>query len=153
MGFCVCRPGDASNNCDDRQHCPEGTDDSCTTDGHVCFGGTTCDVKLGHGNKFKYANVDYDHISNTRFCGTSWNVAIDECSIATHCPSGFSDECSDGKACYGGLPCNVQDLVKEKEEKEEEEDATPPRLDKHSPRRKNFCGLSWGDANEKCGQW
>ena len=70
---------DASDNCEERQHCPSGTDDECETEGHICFGGTTCDSKTGHGNKFKYANVPYDDISNTRFCGSGWQGAIDHC--------------------------------------------------------------------------
>jgi len=70
---------DASDNCEERQHCPSGTDDECETEGHICFGGTTCDSKQGHGNKFKYANVPYDDISNTRFCGLGWQGAIDHC--------------------------------------------------------------------------
>ena len=77
--FCGTSWGDASENCNDRQHCPSGTDDECSTDGHICFGGTTCDSKVGHGNNFKYANVPYDDISNTRFCGGGWQKAIDNC--------------------------------------------------------------------------
>ena len=77
--FCGTSWGDASENCNDRQHCPSGTDDECETDGHICFGGTTCDSMQGHGNGFKYANVPYDDISNTRFCGEGWNAAIDNC--------------------------------------------------------------------------
>lgn len=72
----------------------------------------------------------------------------------THCPTGFSEECPDGQSCYGGLSCNVQDLLEEMEEAESESESKgPPRLDKHDPARSNFCGMSWGDANAKCDQW
>mmetsp|Transcript_12609 Transcript_12609/g.25139 ORF Transcript_12609/g.25139 Transcript_12609/m.25139 type:complete len:1258 (+) Transcript_12609:175-3948(+) len=152
--FCGSSWGDASGNCDDREHCPEGTDDECSTEGHICFGGTTCDVKLGHGNKFKYANVDYNDISNTRFCGNGWNAAIKSCSIETHCPSGFSDECPKGLSCYGGLKCNIQDLYEEEAEKKEEAGNAPlnsiPRDDE---RRNMFCGFNWADASKKCNVW
>lgn len=77
--FCGTSWDDASGNCDERQHCAGGTDDECETDGHICFGGTTCDIKLGHGNKFKFANLLYGDISNTRFCGDGWQGAIDSC--------------------------------------------------------------------------
>lgn len=77
--FCGTSWGDASDNCVERQHCPGGTDDECETAGHICFGGTSCDSRTGHGNKFKYANVPYSDISNTRFCGADWAKAIDGC--------------------------------------------------------------------------
>ena len=49
----------------------------------------------------------------------------------------------------------MQDLVAEAAEKAEaEEEEGPKRLyDKHSPKRSNYCGTSWGDANEKCSIW
>jgi hypothetical protein len=119
--FCGTSWDDASNNCDERQHCPTGTDDECNggTTGApaslrrrhgrslgklrgggggremqsatatslnsggggilVCFGGTTCDSRLGHGAMFKYANLPYEDISNTRFCGADWNAALGGC--------------------------------------------------------------------------
>jgi len=123
-------------------------------EGHICFGGTTCDFREGHGNAFKYANVAYDDISNTRFCGLDWATAIDDCSIGTHCPTGFSEECPDGQSCYGGLSCNVNDIMEELEE-EEEANGPPvaPRIDKHSAKRHNFCGTTWGNANADCSMW
>jgi hypothetical protein len=150
--FCGSSWGDASGNCDDREHCPGGTDEECSTEGHICFGGTSCDVKLGHGNKFIYANVDYNDISNTRFCGNGWNDAINSCSIETHCPSGFSDECPQGMSCYGGLKCNVQDMYEE-EAKKKEEGVAVNSIPSDDERRNMFCGLSWADAGKKCSVW
>ncbi len=151
--FCGSSWGDASNNCDERQHCPGATDDECETEGHICFGGTSCDSKLGHGNKFKYANVPYDDISNTRFCGSGWNDAIENCSLETHCPSGFSEECTGGMSCYGGLSCNVKDMMEELDASEGGGENSANKIGKHDERRSQFCGISWGDANSKCEQW
>jgi len=123
----------------------------------ICFGGTLCDSTLGHGSKAKYASVPYEDISNTRFCGTDWNTAIEKCSIETHCPTGFSDECPSGSSCYGGLACNVQDFIEE-----EDTDAASTtvggggggdettKIDKNDPRRSNYCGKDWTDASTTC---
>ena len=104
-----------------------GGESGGTTTPLICFGGTLCDSTLGHGSKAKYTNVPYEDISNTRFCGTDWNMAIAECSVETHCPTGFSDECPTGSSCYGGLACNVQDFIQEEDSttavlREEEEE-------------------------------
>jgi hypothetical protein len=85
--FCGTTWDDASANCKERQHCPSGTDDECTTEGHICFGATTCDVNDGGGSLFAFMNVPYDDISNTRFCGSGWTEAAETCSVETHCPS------------------------------------------------------------------
>ncbi|KAL7452015.1 hypothetical protein ACHAWC_003762, partial [Mediolabrus comicus] len=151
--FCGSTWGDASNNCEDRQHCPGGTDDECSTEGHICFGGTSCNSKLGHGNKFTYADVDYNDISNTRFCGTGWNAAVQGCSIQTHCPSGFSDECPTGQSCYGGLDCNVQDFYAEEAEKDAQTPVGINNIGKDDERRNMFCGTNWADANKQCMVW
>lgn len=109
-----------------------------------------CDSKLGHGSMVTFANVDYNDISNTRFCGTGWNAAKEGCSIETHCPSGFSDECPAGQSCYGGLDCNVQDF-------HADDTAAKPNeveiIGKDDERRNMFCGMDWNDANEKCNIW
>ena len=155
--FCGTSWGDASDNCKERQHCPSGSDDECDTEGHICFGDTTCDVTKGDGNLFKYANVPYEDISNTRFCGAGWTEAAEKCSVDTHCPSGFSDECPDGQQCYGGLSdCNVKDFFAEIEEEKAASGGGSGAngiIAKHDARRNNFCGNSWGDANQKCSIW
>ncbi|KAL7553435.1 hypothetical protein ACHAWF_016718 [Thalassiosira exigua] len=162
--FCGTSWSDASENCVDRQHCPTGTDDECSEEGHVCFGGTTCDASLGHGAKAAIANVPYEDFSNTRFCGKDWSKAIEGCSVETHCPSGYSDDCPPGLSCFGGLGCNVQDLI---EASLLSIDATAGgegsaaggesggsiKVGKDDPARSNFCGTSWGDANSACGEW
>mmetsp|Transcript_30918 Transcript_30918/g.58716 ORF Transcript_30918/g.58716 Transcript_30918/m.58716 type:complete len:222 (-) Transcript_30918:30-695(-) len=156
--FCGASWDDASQNCDERQQCVGGTDDECeSTEARICFGGTTCDSRVGHGSKFKFANVPHGDISNTRFCGVDWASAIDDCSISTHCPTGFSEECPGVQSCYGGLQCNVQDLLAEAEEAKANDDANANvaihRIPKRDARRNNFCGTNWGDANSKCDMW
>ena len=74
-------------------------------------------------------------------------------STDTHCPSGYSDECPDGRSCYGGLKCNVKDLMEAAEEEEATTVVAASRMDRDHPKHHNFCGASWGDASEKCGQW
>ena len=69
----------------------------------------------------------------------------------THCPSGFSEECPDGQSCYGGLQCNVQDLLEALGP--EDGGSAANAIGKHDPRRSNFCGTSWFDANSKCDIW
>ncbi len=87
-----------------------------------------------------------------------WNI-IKTKSVETHCPSGFSEECPAGSSCYGGLGCNVQDIIAIEDEASSGEDGTtidddePVRLPKTDARRKNFCGKSWGDASATCSDW
>jgi hypothetical protein len=132
--FCGTTWDDASANCRDRQHCPSGTDDECTTENHICFGGTLCDVTKGDGAKFAYADVPYEDISNTRFCGNSWDEALEGCSVESHCPSGYNEECGGGMSCYGGLGCNVQDLVEEMVVEESLGGVVEERIGKDDPR-------------------
>lgn len=132
--FCGATWDDASANCKDRRHCPSGTDDECETEGHICFGGTLCDVTKGDGSKFAFANVPYNDISNTRFCGTSWDSALEGCSIEAHCPSGYNEECPGDLSCFGGLGCNVQDLIKELAEEEEATGSAAVKIARDDPR-------------------
>jgi hypothetical protein len=109
---------------------------------------------LGHGNKFNYADVDYNDISNTRFCGAGWNDAIQGCSIDTHCPSGFSDECPPNQSCYGGLvDCNVQDFYAKEAENEATNGFVVNAIPRDDERRNMFCGMNWADASKKCNVW
>ena len=75
-------------------------------------------------------------------------------SVETHCPSGFSEECPAGSSCYGGLACNVQDILAiEDESSSGEGEEEEVRIPKNDVRRKNFCGKSWGDASATCSDW
>jgi hypothetical protein len=136
--FCGTSWDDASANCKERQHCPSGTDDECTTENHICFGGTTCDVTKGDGSKFAFVDVPYEDISNTRFCGNSWDMALEGCSVESHCPSGYNEECPEGMSCYGGLGCNVKDLMEEMEVEEEASGGSGGVIGKDDPRLVNL---------------
>lgn len=59
-----------------------------------------------------------------------------------------------GASCYGGLACNVQDIVME-EGGGGDDNATEAinRIDKHDARRHNFCGKDWADASATCSHW
>ena len=77
--FCGKSWADASSDCENRQPCPNAIDEECTVvPGEICFADTLCSVSAGHGKKFRYAslvpylNIEYDDISNTRFCGGWW---------------------------------------------------------------------------------
>ena len=77
--FCGKSWEDASSDCENRQPCPNAIDEECTVmPGEICFADTLCSISAGHGKKFRYAslvpylNIEYDDISNTRFCGGWW---------------------------------------------------------------------------------
>ena len=55
--------------------------------------------------------------------------------MESHCPSGYNEECGEGMSCYGGLGCNVQDLMEEMGEEEGlGRDGAPDRIGKDDPR-------------------
>ncbi len=59
-------------------------------------------------------------------------------------------------SCYGGLKCNIQDLVEEEAKKKEEEANAPVNLNSipsNDERRNMFCGFNWADASKKCSVW
>jgi len=82
---------------------------------------------------------------------------LNGCSVESHCPSGYNDECPGDLSCYGGLGCNVKDLIEEEEEKAAAAAAnvgvTAQRIPQNDPRRKQFCGISWGSASAACSNW
>ena len=54
--------------------------------------------------------VSREDPSNQKFCGKSWDLARDNCSLESHCPNG---ECPEGYICYGGInTCNAYDMTK-----------------------------------------
>ena len=57
-------------------------------------------------------NIPLDAPSNFFFCGKTFNHAVENCSLETHCAS--NGDCSDEEACFDSLPghCNALLLTK-----------------------------------------
>ncbi|KAL7470394.1 hypothetical protein ACHAXS_010618 [Conticribra weissflogii] len=155
--FCGATWSDASSDCDDRQPCPNGSDEECTSGG-TCWADTSCDATLGHGSQFQtdaVLAVPYDDPSNRKFCGTWWAVALGNCGLETHCAT--NDDCAQGDTCFE-TTCNVQDFLREEQEREKDELDKLDKLEKEKverlpaddKRRKNYCGISWVDASAEC---
>lgn len=155
-----------SNDCDNRQPCPGGSDDECTFGG-TCWADTSCDATLGHGSQFTLQEPDddifflktpYDDPANMRFCGTWLAKAMENCSFETHCRT--NDDCKQGDTCWP-TTCNVQDFEEYKQIKEklligakvegnDEVKGLGMILAENDLRRHNFCGVSWYDADRTC---
>eukprot|EP00578_Thalassiosira_sp_NH16_P004041 CAMPEP_0181136266 /NCGR_PEP_ID=MMETSP1071-20121207/33089_1 /TAXON_ID=35127 /ORGANISM="Thalassiosira sp., Strain NH16" /LENGTH=240 /DNA_ID=CAMNT_0023222959 /DNA_START=8 /DNA_END=727 /DNA_ORIENTATION=- len=143
--FCGTNWSAASSTCADRQPCPSGTDEECTSGG-TCWADTTCDTSLGHGILY-----DRGHPTHSRFCGTGWSDAVDGCSLERHCPSGDDEECKDGESCYSFLSCNYVDMIGGPgngggEQRRRREQKAPD----DDPSRNNFCGRDWNSALASC---
>ena len=69
--------------------------------------------------------------------------ADSNCSVEYWCRDGV---CADGMSCFGGLDCNIQDLIEAELEKEKEAngeaggDDVKFSLDINDPKRNNYCG-------------
>lgn len=143
--FCGTSWEDASTDCSNKQPCPLGTDEECEIG--TCWADTACDTAAGGGLVF-----DNENPKHSRFCGIGWNEAKDNCSPATHCPSGSKDECEDGEECYSFLPgCHFVDMMTGGEEQNQPTNKpTLPKLEPEDPARSNYCGSSFADAESSC---
>lgn len=138
--FCGTAWEDASTDCANKQPCPLGTDEECHSG--TCWADTKCDTTNGGGLAFDKGNPQH-----SRFCGIGWAEAKDNCSPATHCPSGSNDECEDGEQCYSWLPdCNFADMITGGEQ----QGSSQPKFDPDDPVRSFFCGSSFADADGSC---
>lgn len=45
--------------------------------------------------------------SSTKFCGSSWSEAVDNCLTATPCENGNSTVCGAGGRCWADIECNL----------------------------------------------
>ena len=143
--------------------CPGGQDEDCP--GELgCFGNTEC---YSYGDLKPTSTpvlaptmlpstmppVPYDDPGNNRFCGFGWGMALENCSLETHCPGGNSD-CPTGQFCHEGLPspqCNIVDLWdKAKNAGKPSPHPTKPPVSKDDPRNTKFCGQSWALAEANC---
>eukprot|EP00804_Cyclotella_cryptica_P024481 CCRYP_017569-RA/>CCRYP_017569-RA protein AED:0.02 eAED:0.02 QI:244/1/1/1/1/1/2/6/1001 len=161
--FCGESWEDASSSCQDRQHCPSGSDEECTVSGQICFADTLCDASKGDGvqagsaSLATIADIPYDDLSNRKFCGSWWASSQENCALDTFCGHD-ENSCKDFTQCYE-TQCHVQDLAaKELGENWKEVllgggEEKPAKLSQDDPRRHNFCGTDWADANSKCNLW
>ncbi|KAL3761003.1 hypothetical protein ACHAWU_004623 [Discostella pseudostelligera] len=144
--FCGLDWGDASSDCESNQPCPTGIDDECTAGG-TCWADTSCDTSLGHG-----ALYNHEDPSHMRFCGTTYNEAMETCSVDNHCPTGDHAECPEGQACFSFLTgCNYVDMMGGVGNITiSGGNSTTPKLDADDPARSNYCGTDWNDAISNC---
>ena len=152
--FCGTTWGDASDNCISRQPCPLGTNDECSVPGQQCWADTSCDTSLGHGILY-----DTNDPTHTRFCGSSWEDASNNCSVERHCPSGDDSDCPGEQTCYLHLSqkCHYVDLLGGPEGAaaalssggNSAGGGGSKKLDGDHPSRSNYCGWDWNGAN-KC---
>lgn len=151
--FCGTSWGDASENCMERQHCPNASDEECGNPAHVCFADTMCDATAGHGSGMYLP--PYNDRANVRFCQNQWD-AMSGCSIDLYC--GDESECANGMICFYSDECHLHDVVKKMEADEAyalamQQKALVASLDPNDTIRYNSCGKSWNDANANCGGW
>ena len=114
-----------------------------------CWGDTACDTALGHGIYY-----DRKHPQHSRFCGSGWSDANDQCAPERHCPSGDDADCPAGEECYAFLAnCNYVDMIGGPENAIAGGSDGPvgsSRLPLDDPSRSNFCGSDWNDAVLHC---
>lgn len=164
--FCGSTWQDASTSCEERQHCPNGSDEECTiVPGSICFADTLCDASKGHGAKAVVAGLAYlidiphEDATNHYFCGSWWATAQENCGLDTFCGTN-REGCKDFDTCFE-TQCHVQDIVAAEMGEDWKdmitgggrEDGKPIKLDEKDARRNNFCGTTWADAASRCGQW
>jgi len=160
--FCGSTWADASNNCNERQHCPGASDEECGIPGHICFADTLCDSSKGHGSSSSaFGNLHmypfYDNVSNTKFCQGQWNMGTTKCSTDLWC--GDDSPCpEEDMICFYSDYCHIHDLmeIEMKQDAKNQQNEHKQVLiasDPNDPIRNMFCGKSWDDASVKCGAW
>ena len=161
--FCGTSWGDASENCNDRQHCPHGSDDECSNWQHTCFADTTCDASKGQGlppsgvsapslSNTNSNGLSYEDRANTRFCQSQ---TITECTIDLWC--GDRGGCDSGMICAYS-DCHYHDLLKNEEETSTQNALSTQQqlligVGENDPIRNHACGSTWEDASSKCSVW
>ena len=86
----------------------------------------------------------YKDPMNVRYCGTSWAMAVRNCSPETWCPGGTSDECPKGQSCHAGInECNMVDLMAKEKGGDDPNliTQTRPSLSSDDPRNSKFVSL------------
>lgn len=131
-GFCARLWSDAATSCSIETFC---TDSEDCEDGFTCHGSipgcnildmldeakgiTNESINANDelGSQYDMTTMNRDDESNNKFCGSSWQDAVDGCSLDRHCPN---DICPKGESCFSYLDeyaeifhCNAFDMVAE----------------------------------------
>lgn len=103
--FSFCGEDWAQANTCEMQWCGDGSE--CPI-GQSCFADTECNIKekLDGPPTMKPTGKPM----NTSFCGFSFQDAQSRCSVESHCPSGFQQECPTGQYCWVGT-CNILEFA------------------------------------------
>ena len=161
--FCGTSFSDASNNCNDRRHCPGGTDEECGVAGQMCFSDTLCDASNGEGlsgtvDSFSVLDLPYEDQANTRFCQLM-GAGSASCIADLWC--GDDNICIEGMVCAYS-ECHLHDVLASETENQEKQGLLAQKQEEHKilaasdpndPMRNNFCGVTWEDASARCGVW
>lgn len=163
--FCGTSFSDASNNCNDRRHCPGATDEECGVAGQMCFSDTLCDASNGDGlsgtvavDSFSALDLPYEDQANTRFCQLM-GAGTASCIADLWC--GDDNTCMEGMVCAYS-DCHLHDVLASETENQEKQGLLEQQKEEHKilvasdpedPIRNNFCGSTWEDASAKCGMW
>ena len=147
---------DVSNNCISSQHCPSGDNAECSIPGQVCYKDTLCDSKQGHGKYFEYLGLQYADSRNLLFCASRFVSPFpveSNCKPEYWCKDGTCE--NDDLHCFGVADCNIQDIVRSSLEKNGDVDFSSEEavIGVDDPKRSNFCGSTWDDADRQCGNW
>ena len=106
---------------------------------------------------------------STTFCGPTFQQAAADCSSATWCRNGNSQECPNGQTCFTGVnidnpECEINAITKKESEAAgalaadegsliptiSPKPMTNAPLSRTDPKNQNFCGLDWAGASKSC---
>ncbi|KAL7473134.1 hypothetical protein ACHAXS_013507, partial [Conticribra weissflogii] len=81
--------------------CPTGSPSACPADQN-CYASTGC-LGIGQPTYSPPTRPPSYDASSTFYCGSTFQEASQTCDVP--CPSGLSNECPSGQACYANTPC------------------------------------------------
>lgn len=160
------------------RHCPDQT----CPDGLFCFIDMPCSYfALTDPSANPFSNVNELDVTDEElelpdpgtdeshyFCGSSFQQAATDCSSATWCRTGTSQECPNGQTCFVSVndvnpDCEINAIVKKEtiaagtEFNDASTNNTTPTIkptnqpiDEADERNMQFCGMDWNDASNNC---
>lgn len=154
----------ASKTCSLDTHCPLGM---CNERHLTCWHAVpNCDVrdyisyKEGgymdrptHKEIAKEMGLTYpsDDPTDHYFCGSTVEQASKHCALPCKDKSALS--CNLGEYCFGNTPCDWRVMPGYGITLPPGQLPTPSPLPYDAKENYMFCGVDWGDANERCGTW